>query len=142
MSLQDAFFDGSLEFPLIQVTLRPAYCIQMQLKYSAYVCNDEFVFKIDQFDDNSDSVFLLFYRCDDLSQRCYFFCQRKGVILPWQQHMSCYCTGSSIMVLKHYTRVILLTTFLLVVRFIFVVFLPFCDPISYASVLFTSCPRT
>ena len=67
MSLKDAFFDGSLEFPLIQVTLRPAYCIQMQLKYSAYVCYDEFVFKIDQFDDNSDSVFFLFYRCDDLS---------------------------------------------------------------------------
>ena len=33
----------------------------------AYVCNDQRVYSIDQIDDKSDSVYLLFYRCDDLN---------------------------------------------------------------------------
>ena len=33
----------------------------------AYVCNDQRVYRIDQIDDKSDSVYLLFYRCDDLN---------------------------------------------------------------------------
>ena len=31
----------------------------------AYVCKYQLGYKIDQIDDKSDSVYLLFYRCDD-----------------------------------------------------------------------------
>ena len=32
---------------------------------AAYVCNDQLDYKIDQFGEKSDSVYMLFYRCDD-----------------------------------------------------------------------------